>query len=575
MGRFIPFIVLLLAGNTLVATAQIETAVDDNFSRAITRGTIHVTGFDDAPEVTVTAPNGGEEFLTGDAVTVEWTAVDDGEIDSSVVEYSTNGGGRWTAIGVTHSDTFELEWEIPDMFDWFVLIRVTCVDDAGESGSDRSDNFFNISPTYATHLFFPGWTLMSIPLYPPDNDPDVIIGDDMEDFSDILEYHPVDGFIRSDELVVGKGYWLMIEPEAVYIDVSGDAGLDTFRTVLDQGWNLIGEPFPESISINYYLFRRDGVTYTKTEAVMEGLIMPMMYGYKVHEGYFEATWIAPWRGSWFLALEPDIEMLIFPPEPRMRPVPDDLDEAIPQEWLLQFVAVQGDEEDGITAIGADEEATDGFDLDFDFPEPPSPPQGSAITAFFTNDEWPELVGEEFNRDVRAVMDDEEKDWTLYIRTSRPGDVTLSWPDIFSSIPENYEFSLLDPAADAEVNLLEEEEYTFRAGDEQYNVIIRVTAAPLTAGEKKAQIPVHYSVINAFPTPFNASLNIEYQLSDALEVTLSVFDISGRLVETLIAGHQTVGTHNTVWNGINHPTGEYFIMLKTPVNSSIARVILLK
>lgn len=64
-----------------------------------------------------------------------------------------------------------------------------------------------------------------------------------------------------------------------------------------------------------------------------------------------------------------------------------------------------------------------------------------------------------------------------------------------------------------------------------------------------------------PNPFRASTVISYSLPAATHVTLEVFDISGRLVETLIDERQDPGIHQARWDVKNAPSGVYFYRLK--------------
>ncbi len=52
----------------------------------------------------------------------------------------------------------------------------------------------------------------------------------------------------------------------------------------------------------------------------------------------------------------------------------------------------------------------------------------------------------------------------------------------------------------------------------------------------------------YPNPFNPSTTIRYQLPEAAEVELNVYDASGRKVVTLARGYQIAGTHSVQWNG---------------------------
>ena len=52
----------------------------------------------------------------------------------------------------------------------------------------------------------------------------------------------------------------------------------------------------------------------------------------------------------------------------------------------------------------------------------------------------------------------------------------------------------------------------------------------------------------YPNPFNPSTTINFTVPNMTEVKINVFDINGRLVNTLINSSLTSGQHSVVWNG---------------------------
>jgi pullulanase/glycogen debranching enzyme len=52
----------------------------------------------------------------------------------------------------------------------------------------------------------------------------------------------------------------------------------------------------------------------------------------------------------------------------------------------------------------------------------------------------------------------------------------------------------------------------------------------------------------YPNPFGEQTTIHFTLPEASEVTVSVFDIAGRKVATLVNQSLVAGTHDVQWNG---------------------------
>ena len=64
----------------------------------------------------------------------------------------------------------------------------------------------------------------------------------------------------------------------------------------------------------------------------------------------------------------------------------------------------------------------------------------------------------------------------------------------------------------------------------------------------------------YPNPFNAETNISYSLAEDGNVSLKVYDISGRLVTTLVDGHMDAGEYMVAWDASNVSSGVYFYKL---------------
>ena len=89
----------------------------------------------------------------------------------------------------------------------------------------------------------------------------------------------------------------------------------------------------------------------------------------------------------------------------------------------------------------------------------------------------------------------------------------------------------------------------------------------------------------FPNPFNPETWIPYQLSKSTEVTLQIYDLSGRLVRTLNLGWKPTGSYMTqssaaYWDGRNSvgervASGTYFYTLQTRDFAATRRMVILK
>ena len=85
----------------------------------------------------------------------------------------------------------------------------------------------------------------------------------------------------------------------------------------------------------------------------------------------------------------------------------------------------------------------------------------------------------------------------------------------------------------------------------------------------------YSLDRAYPNPFNPTTTINYTVGDYGFVNITVYDISGRVVEKLVSEYQNQGEHSIVWNAGNLPSGLYFVNLDANGHSSNQKLMLVK
>jgi len=76
------------------------------------------------------------------------------------------------------------------------------------------------------------------------------------------------------------------------------------------------------------------------------------------------------------------------------------------------------------------------------------------------------------------------------------------------------------------------------------------------------LPEQYTLLSGYPNPFNPSLNIEFFVNDAGLVSIDVYDILGKFVDSLILNeYKGFGKHSIGWSPNNNITsGEYIIRL---------------
>ena len=80
----------------------------------------------------------------------------------------------------------------------------------------------------------------------------------------------------------------------------------------------------------------------------------------------------------------------------------------------------------------------------------------------------------------------------------------------------------------------------------------------------------------YPNPFNPATTIEYQIDKTSHADLSIYNIIGQKVATLVSEKQPTGSYKTEWNATGFPGGIYFYRLETDKgNIQTRKLILLK
>ncbi len=104
--------------------------------------------------------------------------------------------------------------------------------------------------------------------------------------------------------------------------------------------------------------------------------------------------------------------------------------------------------------------------------------------------------------------------------------------------------------------------------------------PVIVNHRETRSPADPVVLLSTPNPFNTRTQISYELNLAGQVWLGVFDLSGRLVRTLVDGTQVQGPHAVIWDGRDSrfnevATGVYLFRLKSDRGEGVGKSILVK
>lgn len=85
----------------------------------------------------------------------------------------------------------------------------------------------------------------------------------------------------------------------------------------------------------------------------------------------------------------------------------------------------------------------------------------------------------------------------------------------------------------------------------------------------------YALGQNHPNPFLGSTKIAYRIPEAVHVQLTIFDITGRAITTLVDQEQQAGLYNVEWDGRAAATGIYVYVLEAGSFRSFGKLLLLR
>ncbi len=91
----------------------------------------------------------------------------------------------------------------------------------------------------------------------------------------------------------------------------------------------------------------------------------------------------------------------------------------------------------------------------------------------------------------------------------------------------------------------------------------------------SDLPSDFGLSRIYPNPFNPITSIEYELPSMENVNISIFNINGQLVNTLVNDIQEAGSHSISWDGNEQPSGTYFLRMTSGNKVDTRKLMLIK
>ncbi|MCB0722799.1 MAG: T9SS type A sorting domain-containing protein [Ignavibacteriae bacterium] len=113
-----------------------------------------------------------------------------------------------------------------------------------------------------------------------------------------------------------------------------------------------------------------------------------------------------------------------------------------------------------------------------------------------------------------------------------------------------------------------------AGD--LGIIYRTTTGGVTnINQVNNTVPKTFRLYQNYPNPFNPSTNIRFGIANSSNVKISIYDVTGKLIEVLVNQKLSAGTYEIQWNADGFASGVYFYSLEAEGFNQTRKMLLIK
>lgn len=378
----------------------------------------------------------------------------------------------------------------------------------------------------------------------------------------------------------GKSYWLITSEPQTF-----DAGLGcspenvNYRINLQPGWNMIGNPFPYSVSWTEI----EKTSNTITDPIYRSTIDSIGWIYNVET-------LNPWEGYFVWNGDSSHRSLIVPPKETLR-IPLKKQSTLAQKYLAKYPDVImllyanircGKFIDIDNLFGVAESAADGYD-DCDLREAPA--IGDYVSLWIDNYKWEKFCGA-YTVDIRKDGSDGYV-WNLIAEYSikKPEELLKMKFQQITNLYDDWLIYLFDLSEDIAINLKDQSEISFKPVAKEmnrkpYKLIIGTEAFVLQNSEEIPLIPLEFELFQNYPNPFNAATTISFNLPKRMHVSVKIYNILGQLVKALVDEEVHGGHHKIQWDGRNNhgnlvSTGLYIVRLDSKDKIAVKKLLLIK
>ena len=112
-------------------------------------------------------------------------------------------------------------------------------------------------------------------------------------------------------------------------------------------------------------------------------------------------------------------------------------------------------------------------------------------------------------------------------------------------------------------------------DPNTDIVLKSATTVLSVNENEQVLPSTFALYQNYPNPFNPVTVIKYDVPQNSFVKLNVYDITGKLVKTLVDENKTPGKYEEMFNGVSFASGIYYCKLEAGNFIDIKKLVLVK
>jgi hypothetical protein len=155
-------------------------------------------------------------------------------------------------------------------------------------------------------------------------------------------------------------------------------------------------------------------------------------------------------------------------------------------------------------------------------------------------------------------------------------IFLSDPEQTDAITPTFENSDYKTVSSAHLDIDDDgtDEF-FATANMDGNLLTLLSYNSGVAVDDEELLPEQYALNQNYPNPFNPSTTLAFNLPMTAKIKISIYDVSGHLVEVLTENQFAAGDHILVWDASERPSGIYLAKLESGRFAQVRKMSLLK